>query len=119
MTQERRADAAFVIAILAGVLFIAFLGPLGRRLEMVHQNDFSGIWSGPATVLAGVSPWDPVRYDATDSPAITMMNTDTSRSVAAPPSARRVIARSRPAAASTPHVIRSGTNSNTWSCDQL
>src|SRR5438105_4205475 len=31
---------------------------------MVHQNDFSGIWSGPATVLAGVSPWDPVRYDA-------------------------------------------------------
>ena len=64
MSQERRADAAFLIAILAGVLFIVLLGPLGRRLEMVHQNDFSGIWSGPATVLAGVSPWDPVRYDA-------------------------------------------------------
>jgi len=62
VTQERRADAAFVIAILAGVLFIAFLGPLGRRLEMVHQNDFSGIWSGPATVLVGVSPWDPAHY---------------------------------------------------------
>ena len=46
MTQERRADAAFAIAILAGVLFIAFLGPLGRRLEMVHQNDFSVFLSG-------------------------------------------------------------------------
>src|SRR5256712_836910 len=38
------------------------MGPLGRRLEMVHINDFSGIWSGPATILAGVNPWDPVRY---------------------------------------------------------
>src|SRR5437899_2248599 len=56
------ADAAFLIAILAGVLFIALLGPLGRRLEMVHQNDFSGFWSGPRSVLVGVDPWDPTRY---------------------------------------------------------
>src|SRR2546427_39033 len=45
-----------------GVLFIVLLGPLDRRLEMVHSNDFSGIWSGPATVLVGVNPWDPNRY---------------------------------------------------------
>src|SRR5438132_12232674 len=45
-----------------GVLFIVLLGPLDRRLEMVHFNDFSGIWSGPATVLVGVNPWDPNRY---------------------------------------------------------
>jgi hypothetical protein len=62
MSSARRADAAFFIAIFAGVLFITFLGPLGRRLEMVHLNDFSGIWSGPASILVGVDPWDPVRY---------------------------------------------------------
>src|SRR5438132_1003166 len=62
VSSARRADAAFLIAILAGVLFIALLGPLGRRLEMVHQNDFSGFWSGPRTVLAGGDPWDPTSY---------------------------------------------------------
>lgn len=62
MSPQRRADLAYVVAILLGVLFIVFLGPLGRRLELVHMNDFSGIWSGPATVLAGVSPWDPEHY---------------------------------------------------------
>ena len=62
MTPQRRADLAYAAAILIGVLFIVLFGPLGRRLEMVHSNDFSGIWSGPASVLAGVNPWDPVRY---------------------------------------------------------
>ncbi|TMC75921.1 MAG: DUF2029 domain-containing protein [Chloroflexi bacterium] len=62
MNSARRADAAFLIAILTGVLFIALLGPLGRRLEMVHQNDFSGFWSGPRTVLVGGDPWDPTSY---------------------------------------------------------
>jgi glycosyl transferase family 87 len=65
VNNARRADAAFLIAILAGVLFIAFLGPLGRRLEMVHFNDFSGFWSGPRSVLVGVDPWDPVHYAPT------------------------------------------------------
>ena len=62
MSPRIRADRAYVVAILIGVLFIVFLGPLGRRLEIVHMNDFSGIWSGPATVLVGVNPWDPERY---------------------------------------------------------
>jgi len=62
VSSARRADAAFLIAILAGVLFIALLGPLGRRLEMVHANDFSGFWSGPRTVLVGGDPWDPTSY---------------------------------------------------------
>jgi glycosyl transferase family 87 len=53
---------AYAVAILIGVAFIVLMGPLGRRLEMVHSNDFSGIWSGPATILVGVNPWDPVRY---------------------------------------------------------
>jgi hypothetical protein len=60
-----RAEAAFWIAILAGVLFIAFLGPLTRRLEMVHYNDFSGFWSGPRSAILGVDPWDPERYAPT------------------------------------------------------
>src|SRR5512141_2977976 len=62
MTEERRADIAFFTAIGFGILFIALGGPLGRRLEMVHFNDFSGVWSGPSTYLLGVSPWDPTRY---------------------------------------------------------
>ena len=62
MTAERRADLAFFTGIAFGLLFIVLGGPLGRRLEMVHFNDFSGFWSGPAAYLHGVSPWDPTRY---------------------------------------------------------
>ena len=62
MSPQRRADLAYFAAILIGVAFIVLMGPLTRRLEMVHTNDFSGIWSGPATILVGVNPWDPVRY---------------------------------------------------------
>ncbi|HEY3218409.1 MAG TPA: glycosyltransferase family 87 protein [Candidatus Limnocylindria bacterium] len=62
MSAERRADLAFFTAIAFGLLFIVLGGPLGRRLEMVHFNDFSGFWSGPAAYLHGVSPWDPTRY---------------------------------------------------------
>jgi hypothetical protein len=57
-----RADLAYVVAILIGVLFIVLLGPLERRLEIVHINDFSGFWAGPRAVLEGVSPWDPMNY---------------------------------------------------------
>jgi hypothetical protein len=62
VSAERRADLAFFTAIAFGLLFIVLGGPLGRRLEMVHFNDFSGFWSGPAAYLHGVSPWDPTRY---------------------------------------------------------
>jgi hypothetical protein len=62
VTPQRRADLTYAAAILIGIAFIVLMGPLGRRLEMVHSNDFSGIWSGPATILVGVNPWDPVRY---------------------------------------------------------
>lgn len=64
MTPKIRADLAYVAAIVIGVLFILFLGPLERRLELVHINDFSGLWAGPRAVLAGVSPWDPSSYPA-------------------------------------------------------
>jgi hypothetical protein len=64
VTPQRRADLAYVAAILIGVLFIVLLGPLERRLELVHINDFSGLWAGPRAVLAGVSPWDPSSYPA-------------------------------------------------------
>ena len=64
MTPQRRADLAYLVAILIGVLFVLFLGPLDRRLEILHINDFSGFWAGPRAVLAGVSPWDPAHYPA-------------------------------------------------------
>lgn len=62
MTDERRADLAYFTAIAFGLLFIVLGGPLVRRLEMVHDNDFSGVWSGPRLYLQGVSPWDTTRY---------------------------------------------------------
>ena len=64
MSPRIRADLAYVVAILIGVLFVIFLGPLDRRLEILHINDFSGFWAGPRAVLAGVSPWDPANYPA-------------------------------------------------------
>ena len=64
MTPRIRADLAYVVAILIGVLFVVLLGPLDRRLEILHINDFSGLWAGPHAVLAGVSPWDPANYPA-------------------------------------------------------
>lgn len=64
MSPRIRADLAYVVAILIGVLFVVLLGPLERRLELLHINDFSGFWAGPRAVLAGVSPWDPSSYPA-------------------------------------------------------
>ena len=62
MSPHRRADLAYLAAILLGVLVVVLLGPLDRRLEILHINDFSGFWAGPRAVLAGVSPWDPAHY---------------------------------------------------------
>jgi hypothetical protein len=64
VSPQRRADLAYVAAIVIGILFVVLLGPLERRLELVHINDFSGFWAGPRAVLAGVSPWDPANYPA-------------------------------------------------------
>lgn len=62
MTAERRADLFYWAAVAIGVLFIAVGGPLARRLEMVHFNDFSGVWSGARGLVLGVDPWDPTKY---------------------------------------------------------
>jgi len=62
MTRERRADLAYWGAVAIGVVFIAVGGPLARRLEMVHFNDFSGVWSGARGLVLGVDPWDPTKY---------------------------------------------------------
>ena len=64
MSPQTRADIAYLAAIILGVLFVVLLGPLDRRLELLHINDFSGFWAGPRAVLAGVSPWDPANYPA-------------------------------------------------------
>lgn len=62
MTNERRAELAYWGAVAVGLLFIAVAGPLARRLEMVHFNDFSGVWSGARGLVLGVDPWDPTKY---------------------------------------------------------
>jgi hypothetical protein len=62
MTNERRADLAYWGAVALGIVFIVFGGPLARRLEMVHFNDFSGVWAGGRALVLGVDPWDPTKY---------------------------------------------------------
>jgi hypothetical protein len=62
MTNERRADLAYWSTVAVGVLFVVFGGPLARRLELVHMNDFSGVWSGARAIVLGVNPWDPTKY---------------------------------------------------------
>jgi hypothetical protein len=62
MTSDRRAELAYWAAVAIGVLFIFIGGPLARRLELVHMNDFSGVWSGARAIVLGVDPWDPTQY---------------------------------------------------------
>ncbi len=62
VTDERRADIAYAAAIAVGILFIVLSGPLDRRLEMVHENDFSGFWSGGSALLRDVDPYDSASY---------------------------------------------------------
>ncbi len=61
MTAERRADLFYWAAVAIGVVFIAVGGPHARRLEMVHLNDFSGVWSGARGRVHGVDTWDPTK----------------------------------------------------------
>lgn len=58
MSDERRADIAFWIAIAAGLAFVLFLGPLERRLEMAYDNDFAGFWAHGRAVLLGANVYD-------------------------------------------------------------
>jgi len=62
MTSERRAEIFYWAAIAIGVVFIVVGGPLARRLELVHMNDFSGVWAGARAIVLGVDPWDPTKY---------------------------------------------------------
>ncbi len=61
----RRADLAFFAALVAGLLFVAFLGPLDRRLELVHDNDFSGFWAGARALVTGRDPYDAATWMGT------------------------------------------------------
>lgn len=58
MSDERRADIAFWIAIATGLAFVLFLGPLDRRLEMTYENDFAGFWAHGRAVLLGANVYD-------------------------------------------------------------
>jgi hypothetical protein len=63
---QSRADLAYVAGLILGGLFIVMLGGLQRRIELVHSNDFSGVWAGARAVVLGIDPYDPARWrDAT------------------------------------------------------
>lgn len=54
-----RTDRSFFAALLAGLVVVVTLGPLERRIELAHINDFSGVWAGARAVLAGIDPYAP------------------------------------------------------------
>lgn len=50
-------DRSFFAALLAGLVVVVTLGPLERRIELAHINDFSGVWAGARAVLGGIDPY--------------------------------------------------------------
>ena len=48
-----------------GLAFILLLGPLERRIELVHENDFSGFWAGARALVIGADPYDAATWRAT------------------------------------------------------
>ena len=64
MHPERRADAAFLAGLAVGILFSVLLGPLERRIELAHINDFSGLWLGAHAVVLGVDPYETTGWRA-------------------------------------------------------
>ena len=64
MHPERRADVAFFAGLAVGILFIVLLGPLERRIELAHINDFSGLWLGAHAITIGVDPYETTGWRA-------------------------------------------------------
>ena len=64
MHPERRADVAFLAGLAVGILFIVLLGPLERRVELAHINDFSGLWLGAHAMVSGVDPYETTGWRA-------------------------------------------------------
>jgi Glycosyltransferase family 87 len=61
---ERRADIAYGLGLGLGILFIVILGPLERRIELAHINDFSGLWSGARAIVLGIDPYETTGWRA-------------------------------------------------------
>ena len=64
MQAERRADLAYLAGLAIGIVFIVLLGPLERRIELAHINDFSGLWSGAYAIVHGVDPYETTGWRA-------------------------------------------------------
>ena len=64
MQAERRADLAYLGGLAVGILFIVILGPLERRTELAHINDFSGLWSGARAIVLGIDPYETTGWRA-------------------------------------------------------
>lgn len=65
MSTARRADIAFAVGLAIGIAFVVIAGPLDRRLELVHDNDFSGFWAGARALVTGADPYDPAHWGET------------------------------------------------------
>ncbi|HUG55752.1 MAG TPA: glycosyltransferase 87 family protein [Candidatus Limnocylindrales bacterium] len=60
-----RTDRAYWTAIGVGLANLILLGPLGRRIALIAEDDLSRIWAGPRAALAGADPYDPATWVAT------------------------------------------------------
>lgn len=64
MSAERRADLAFVTAVLFGIGLLFTTGIVARREALIGHSDFSYIWAGPRTILDGGDPYDAASWAA-------------------------------------------------------
>lgn len=63
--QVDRTDRAYWTASGLGLANLMLLGPLGRRIALIAEDDFSRIWAGPRAALVGADPYEPATWVGT------------------------------------------------------
>jgi hypothetical protein len=61
----RREDVAYATATAMSLAVLALLGPLGRRIELIGEDDLSRIWAGPRAIVTGHDPYDGATWTST------------------------------------------------------
>ena len=71
-SPARRADIAFALTVGLCLLALVAFGVIGRRLEMIGNDDFSRIWAGPRAVILGHDPYDPASRSRSSRPSSSL-----------------------------------------------
>lgn len=63
--SARRADIAYLAALLVGTTMLVVLGIAQWRIDTLGVDDFSTIWAGPRALVMGADPYDPATWPET------------------------------------------------------